>query len=47
MFNSNFRDIKVSYRYAFVPLFSFNKNQKQESGHQVGGLVAKNISIFC
>ena len=37
-----------SYKFAFILFLSFLKNEKQESGfQQVGGLVTRNISVFC
>ena len=36
------------YKFAFILFLFFLTNQKQESGfQQVGGLVTRNISVFC
>ena len=46
--NRNFDSDRFSYKFAFILLFSFLTNQKQESAsQQVGGLVTKNTSVFC
>ena len=46
--NRNYNPYKFSYKFAFIPLLSFRRNQKQESKvHQVCGLVTRNTSVFC
>ena len=43
--NYNYNFYKFSYKYTFIPLFSFCKNQKQESNFlQIEGHVARKIS---
>ena len=43
----NYNSYRFSQKICFYPLFVF-KNQKQESDfQQVGGLVTRNISVFC
>ena len=44
----NYHSYRFRYKFAFILFWSFLTNQKQESGfQQAGGLVARNISIFC
>ena len=46
--NRNHNSYRFSYKIAFIFFLCFLTNQKQESGFQrVGGLVTKNIFIFC
>ena len=46
--NNNYNSYRFSYRFVFILFLSFLTNQKQESGfQQVGGLVTRNISVFC
>ena len=46
--NRNYNSNRLSYKFAFILFLSFLTNQKQESGfQQVGGLVTRNISVFC
>ena len=46
--NRNYNSYRFSYKFAFILFLSFLTNQKQESGfQQVGGLVTRNISVFC
>ena len=36
------------YKFAFIRFLSFHRNKKQESNfQQVGGLVTRNIFVFC
>ena len=47
-YNRNYNSYTFSYKFAFILFFSFLTNQKQESGfQQVGGLLTRNISVFC
>ena len=44
----NYNSYKFSYKFDFIPVLSFRRNQKQESKfQQVGDLVTRNISPFC
>ena len=46
--NRNYNSYKFSYKFDFIPVLSFRRNQKQESNfQQVGDLVTRNISVFC
>ena len=46
--NRNYNSYRFSYKLAFIFRLSFLTKQKQESGfRQVGGLVTRNISVFC
>ena len=46
--NRNYNSYKFSYKFDFIPVLSFRRNQKQESKfQQVGDLVTRNISPFC
>ena len=46
--NCNYNSCKFSYKFAFISLFSFRKNQKQELVfQQAGGLLVRSISAFC
>ena len=46
--NRNYDSYKFSYKFAFILFLSFLTNQKQGYGlQQVGGLVMRNISVFC
>ena len=46
--NNNYNSNRFSYKFAFIFFLSFLTNQKQESDfQQVGGLVTRNISVFC
>ena len=46
--NCHHNSYRFSYKFAFILFFSFLTHQKQESGfQQVGGLVTRNISVFC
>ena len=46
--NRNYNSYKISYKFDFIPVLSFRRNQKQESNfQQVGDLVTRNISDFC
>ena len=46
--NRNYNSYRFSYKFAFILFLSFLTNQKQESGfQQVGGLVPRNIFVFC
>ena len=46
--NRNYISYRFSHEFAFILFLSFLRNQKQESGfQQVGGLVTRNISVFC
>ena len=46
--NRNYNSYRFIYKFAFILFLSFLTNQKQESGfQQVGGLVTRNISVFC
>ena len=46
--NRNYDSYIFTYKFAFILFFSFLTNQKEESGfQQVGGLVTRNISVFC
>ena len=46
--NCNFNSYRFSYKFALILFLPFLKNQKQESGfQQIGGLVARSISVFC
>ena len=43
---SNF--CKCSYKFTYIPVLYFRRNETQEiSSQQVGDLVTRNISIFC
>ena len=46
--NRNYNFHKFSYKFTFIPLMSFHRNQKQESNFQQvgGGLVARNSFAF-
>ena len=45
--NCNCNSYKFSYKFAFIPVLSFRRNQKQElKFQQVGDLVTINISAF-
>ena len=47
-FHVNYNTYRFSYKFVFILFLSFLTNQKQESGfQQVGGLVMRNISVFC
>ena len=46
--NRNYSSYRFDYKFVFILYLSFLTNQKQESGfQQIGGLVARNISVFC
>ena len=46
--NRNYNSYKLSYKFDFIPVLSFRRNQKQESKfQQIGDLVTRNISAFC
>ena len=46
--NCNFNSYKFSYKFVFIPSLSFRRNEKQELNfQQVGGLITRNISVFC
>ena len=46
--NRNYNSYRFSYKFTFMLFLSFLTNQKQESDfQQVGGLVTRNISVFC
>ena len=46
--NRNYNSCKFSYKFDFIPVLSFRRNQNQESKfQQVGDLVTRNISVFC
>ena len=46
--NCNYNSYKFSYKFTFIPLLYFHRNQKQESNfQQVGGLVTRNSFAFC
>ena len=46
--NCNYNFYRFSYKFASILFLSFLTNQKQESSfQQVGGLVKRNISVFC
>ena len=46
--NHNYNSYKVSYKFDFIPVLSFRRNQKQESNfQQVGVLATRNNSVFC
>ena len=46
--NRNYNSYKFSYKFDFIPVLSFRRNQKQEPKfQQVGDLVTRNISAFC
>ena len=46
--NREYHSHRFSYNFTFILFLSFLTNQKQESGfQQVGGLVTRNISVFC
>ena len=46
--NSNNRSWKFSDKFAFIPFLLFRRNWKQESILvEVGGLVMRNISVYC
>ena len=46
--NRNYNSYRFSDKFAFILFLSFLANQKQKSGFkQVGGVVARNISISC
>ena len=46
--NRNYNSYRFSYRFAFILFLSFLTNQNQELGfQQVGGLVTRNIAVFC
>ena len=37
-----------SYKFAFIPFLPFHRNQEQDSNfQQLGGLITRNISVFC
>ena len=45
--NRNYNSCKFSYKFAFIPFLSFQRNQKQESNfHQNDDLVTRSISVF-
>ena len=45
--NRNYNSYKFSYKFDFIPVLSFRRNQKQElKFQQVGDLVTRNISAF-
>ena len=45
--NCDCNSYKFSYKFDFIPVLSFGRNQKQESKfQQVGDLVTRNISAF-
>ena len=44
----NYNSYRCSYKFAFIFFLSFLTNEKQKSGfQQVGGLVTRDISVFC
>ena len=44
----NYNPYRLSYKFTFIIFLSFLTNQKQEASfQQVGGLVTKNLSVFC
>ena len=46
--NCNYNSYKFNCKFTFIPFLSFRRNQKQESNfQQVGGLITRNISVFC
>ena len=46
--NRNYNSYKFSYKFTFIPFFSFRRNQKQESNFQQDcSLVTKHVSVFC
>ena len=46
--NCNYNSYRFTYKFDFILFLPFFTNQKQESGfEQVGGLVTRNISVFC
>ena len=46
--NRNYNSYRFSYKFVFTLFLWFLTNRKQESGfHQVGGLVMRNIAVFC
>ena len=46
--NRNYNSCLFSYKVAFILLLCFLTNRNQESRfQQVGGLVTRNISVFC
>ena len=46
--NRNYNSYKFGYKFGFIPVLSFRRNQKEESNfQQVGDLVTRNISVFC
>ena len=45
--NRNYDSYRFSYKFGFIPFFSFLPNLKQESeSQQVAGLVTRNIYVF-
>ena len=45
--NHNYNSYKFSYKFDFIPVLSFRRNQKQEPKfQQIGDLVTRNISAF-
>ena len=43
----NYNSYKLSYRFVFIPVLFYCRNQKQESNfHQVVYLVTRNMSVF-
>ena len=46
--NYNYNSYRFSYKFTFALFLFFPANQKQKSGfQQVGGLVTRNIFVFC
>ena len=46
--NRNYNSYRFSSKFTFILFLFFLANQKQESRfQQVGGLIARNISVFC
>ena len=45
---TNYNSYKSSYKFTFIPFFSFHRNRKQESNfQQLGGLVTRNSFALC
>ena len=46
--NRNYNSYRISHKFTFILFLTFLTNQKQESSfQQIGGLVTRNISVFC
>ena len=46
--NRNYNFYKFSYKFDFITVLPFHRNQKQEPKfQQIGDLIMRNISAFC